>query len=62
MEALPRQEMEGRISKFQSNLEEMDLDGAFILQNTDLFYLSGRIQLKDIWRSEREYSRRNDGA
>ena len=44
METVPKQEIEGRISKFQSSLEEMDLDGAFILQNTDLFYFSGTIQ------------------
>ncbi len=44
METVPKQEIEGRIRNFQSRLQEMDLDGAFILQNVDLFYFSGTIQ------------------
>jgi Xaa-Pro aminopeptidase len=44
METVPEQEIECRIRKFQLSLQEMDLDGAFILQNTDLFYFSGTIQ------------------
>lgn len=44
METVPEQEIEGRIRNFQLSLQEMDLDGAFILQNTDLFYFSGTIQ------------------
>jgi len=44
METVPEQEIESRIRKFQLSLHEMDLDGAFILQNTDLFYFSGTIQ------------------
>jgi Xaa-Pro aminopeptidase len=44
METVPQKEIESRISKFQAKLQEMDLDGAFILQNTDLFYFSGTIQ------------------
>lgn len=44
METVPKQEIECRIKNFQLSLREMDLDGAFILQNTDLFYFSGTIQ------------------
>jgi Xaa-Pro dipeptidase len=44
METVRKQEIECRIKKFQSSLREMGLDGAFILQNTDLFYFSGTIQ------------------
>jgi Xaa-Pro aminopeptidase len=44
METVPEQEIECRIRNFQLNLQKIDLDGAFILQNTDLFYFSGTIQ------------------
>jgi Xaa-Pro aminopeptidase len=44
METVPGQEIEDRIRKFQLSLQKMDLDGAFILQNVDLFYFSGTIQ------------------
>ena len=44
MEIVPKQEIEDRIDRFQSRLEELNLDGAFILQNADLFYFSGTIQ------------------
>jgi Xaa-Pro dipeptidase len=44
METVPEQEIECRIRKFQLSLQKMDLDGAFILQNADLFYFSGTIQ------------------
>ncbi len=44
MEIVPEHEIEHRISYFQLNLQKMDLDGAFILQNVDLFYFSGTIQ------------------
>jgi hypothetical protein len=44
MEAVPEQEIECRIRNLQLSLQEMDLDGAFILQNVDLFYFSGTIQ------------------
>jgi len=44
METVPAQEIESRIRKFQSGLQKTDLDGAFILQNADLFYFSGTIQ------------------
>jgi Xaa-Pro aminopeptidase len=44
METVPKQEIDTRIRKFQFSLQEMGLDGAFILQNTDQFYFSGTIQ------------------
>lgn len=44
METVPAQEVEVRIRNFQGSLGEMGLDGAFILQNADLFYFSGTIQ------------------
>jgi len=44
METVPVKENECRIRNFQLRLQEMGLDGAFILQNADLFYFSGTIQ------------------
>ena len=44
METVPEQEIECRIRNFQVSLQKMDLDGAIILQNTDLFHFSGTIQ------------------
>jgi Xaa-Pro aminopeptidase len=44
MEIVPRQEIDQRISRFQAQLAVHQLDGAFILQNADLFYFSGTIQ------------------
>lgn len=44
MHTVPRQEIHQRISKFQNQLAARQLDGAFILQNADLFYFSGTIQ------------------
>jgi len=44
METVLAQEIECRIRNLQMWLQEMGLDGAFILQNADLFYFSGTIQ------------------
>jgi Xaa-Pro aminopeptidase len=44
METVPAKEIECRIGNFQTCLQEMGLDGAFVLQNADLFYFSGTIQ------------------
>jgi Xaa-Pro dipeptidase len=44
METVPTQEIEYRMRNFQEALVERGLDGAFILQNADLFYFSGTIQ------------------
>lgn len=40
----PRAELEGRIRQFQGLLCAQGIDGALILQNSDLFYFSGTIQ------------------
>ena len=44
METVPKTEIEKRICSFQAELAAAGLDGAFILQNADLFYFSGTIQ------------------
>lgn len=44
METVPKEEIEKRINRFQAELAAANLDGAFILQNADLFYFSGTIQ------------------
>ncbi len=44
METTPREEISQRINRFQQELAANDLEGAFILQNADLFYFSGTIQ------------------
>ena len=44
MDAVPKAEIDKRISRFQAELVAAKLDGAFILQNADLFYFSGTIQ------------------
>jgi Xaa-Pro aminopeptidase len=44
METVPREEIRQRISRFQIELTNNDLDGAFILQNADRFYFTGTIQ------------------
>ncbi|HUU79807.1 MAG TPA: Xaa-Pro peptidase family protein [Acidobacteriota bacterium] len=45
MEKVPKSEIEARISKFQSVLNKENLDGAFIIQNADIFYFSGTVQI-----------------
>jgi Xaa-Pro dipeptidase len=40
----PRHELENRLVRFQAKLRSRELDGAFILQKADLFYLSGTVQ------------------
>jgi Xaa-Pro aminopeptidase len=44
MEKAPAREIEQRISNFQADLQKQGLDGAFILQNVDIFYFTGTIQ------------------
>jgi len=41
---VPKSELESRIKKLQSRLADNDIDGALILQNTDLYYFSGTVQ------------------
>ena len=40
----PSTEIDARIAKLQERLQKEGVDGALILQNTDLFYFSGTIQ------------------
>jgi Xaa-Pro aminopeptidase len=40
----PADELQDRIHKLQHHLQTQDLDGALILQNSDLFYFAGTIQ------------------
>ena len=40
----PREELDRRIRQFQAYLAAQDLEGALILQNSDLFYFTGTIQ------------------
>ncbi|MFO7559410.1 MAG: Xaa-Pro peptidase family protein [Desulfobacterales bacterium] len=44
MHNVPKTELESRIKKMQFRLAENDIDGALILQNTDLYYFSGTVQ------------------
>ena len=45
----PRTEIDARIEKLQSALLQEGIDGALILQNTDLFYFSGTIQQSHLY-------------
>ncbi|MEE4276492.1 MAG: Xaa-Pro peptidase family protein [Thermoleophilia bacterium] len=40
----PAAEVEGRLTRLQATLRERELDAALIVQNADLFYLSGTVQ------------------
>ncbi|MBN1140240.1 MAG: aminopeptidase P family N-terminal domain-containing protein, partial [Deltaproteobacteria bacterium] len=44
MKLTPAIELENRLRAFQTLLQGRSLDGAFLLQNADLFYFSGTIQ------------------
>jgi Xaa-Pro dipeptidase len=44
METVPKAEIEQRIRRFQAALTAIELEGAFILQNADIFYFTGTIQ------------------
>jgi Xaa-Pro dipeptidase len=44
-----KSELESRARKLQAHLAANDLDGALILQNTDLFYFSGTIQQSHLY-------------
>jgi Xaa-Pro aminopeptidase len=44
MELVPKEEIKERIKKFQAALALENLDGAFILQNVDIYYFSGTLQ------------------
>jgi Xaa-Pro aminopeptidase len=44
LERVPEPEIQTRIEKFQGVLESKDLDGAFLLQNIDIYYFTGTLQ------------------
>ena len=46
---VPSAEIESRIARFQLDLQQQRLDGALILQNSDLFYLCGTIQQSQLY-------------
>ena len=45
----PKTEIDNRIEKFQRQLLQNGIEGALILQNTDLFYFSGTIQQSHLY-------------
>ncbi|MFH1984084.1 MAG: Xaa-Pro peptidase family protein [Pseudomonadota bacterium] len=45
----PRKELMDRIARFQQRLAAADVDGALILQKTDLFYLAGTVQQAQLY-------------
>ncbi|MBC2712279.1 MAG: aminopeptidase P family protein [Desulfosarcina sp.] len=45
----PKTEIDDRIEKLQKRLIQESIDGALILQNTDLFYFSGTIQQSHLY-------------
>lgn len=45
----PKTEVDGRIARLQERLLQEGIDGALILQNTDLFYFSGTIQQSHLY-------------
>jgi Xaa-Pro dipeptidase len=44
MPTTPREELELRIRCFQKHLADQNIDGALVLQNSDLYYFAGTIQ------------------
>src|SRR5512141_525357 len=49
MHITPHSELDSRISKLQAHLAHQSLDGALIVQNTDLFYFTGTIQQSHLY-------------
>lgn len=45
----PKEELDSRIKKFQSELVAKDLEGAMIIQNADLFYFAGTTQQSHLY-------------
>src|SRR5215211_4217310 len=41
---VPRDEIERRVARFQERLRDDGLDGALVVQETDLYYLTGTAQ------------------
>jgi Xaa-Pro dipeptidase len=46
---VPAAEIESRIARLQRSLQKQNLDGALILQNSDLYYFSGTIQQSHLY-------------
>lgn len=46
---VPATEIESRIARLQRSLQKQNLDGALILQNSDLYYFSGTIQQSHLY-------------
>jgi Xaa-Pro aminopeptidase len=46
---VPKSEIQNRIAQLQKILMHRQIDGALILQNTDLYYFSGTIQLSHLY-------------
>jgi Xaa-Pro aminopeptidase len=46
---VPSTEIQSRIARLQLNLQQQQLNGALILQNSDLFYFSGTIQQSHLY-------------
>jgi Xaa-Pro aminopeptidase len=44
MEKVPPKEIHQRVARFQAQLADLDLDGALLFQNVDIFYFSGTLQ------------------
>lgn len=44
LERVPELEIQTRIAKFQRTLEAKNLEGAFLLQNIDIYYFTGTLQ------------------
>ncbi len=44
LKKIPAEEIRNRLTVFQKRLQALDVDGALIIQNVDLFYLSGTMQ------------------
>ncbi|MGA6925034.1 MAG: aminopeptidase P family N-terminal domain-containing protein, partial [Desulfosarcina sp.] len=49
----PKTEIDNRITRLQQHLLQKGIDGALILQNTDLFYFSGTIQQSHLYIPDR---------
>lgn len=45
MDYVSKKEIENRVEKFQRILKDEGLDGAFVMQNSDIFYFAGTIQI-----------------
>lgn len=45
MELLTKMEVEGRVARLQDRMRSNEMDAVFILQNADVFYFSGTLQI-----------------